>query len=561
MAKIKQKSNAQDQFFQELDNIIVNPKNGSNESLEEFLLQEVLIKSVNGLVPYSFEGYSFWKDICRESQDHPDITFIKPGQIGYSLWALARIAKKIRKTSLKAGIYFPDDTSMKDFVQDRVDPFLNFQCPILKPDIDAAYVNNTRIKKIGDATLACRGTWTKRGTKTIDLDIVMLDEVDEHDEENIENVGDRLLASQLNWMMRGSQPSFLNMGIHGEFILTDQRFRFLKCPSCGHWTNLLERWLKDPISIFGFADKEALLNPNVKNVFYICENKTCGRKLNNQKGEYVAKTKSDLRGYQCSQLFTPITPYFIYNKLLKAVTSAKRKNLTISIIGWPDSSEEEQPIQLSDIEKYQGDQGLKDDSPYFTYHGADQGDTVHGVFGEPTLDGRIRIIGLYKGHILEEERYKETIQKFNVFQGIVDAMLNRNWALRMALRFQENLKIQYFKKRFQEKEEDVLGQDTVDVIHTNRDDSLEDTVDAIKKGLFIFPSPNLLSTSELADYEEFKSHLRMLIREKGEDENGKVIFHFKKKVPNHYGMALNSLRISYETSGTGSGGSGYGGFA
>ncbi|AXR68263.1 phage terminase large subunit family protein [Leptospira mayottensis] len=561
MAKIKPKSNAQDQFFQELDNIVVNPKNGSEGSLEEFLLQEVLIKSVNGLVPYSFEGYSFWKDICRESQDHPDITFIKPGQIGYSLWALARIIKKIRKTSLKAGIYFPDDVSMKDFVQDRVDPFLSFQCPILKPDIDAAYVDNTRIKKIGDATLACRGTWTKRGTKTIDLDIVMLDEVDEHDEENIEFVGDRLLASQLNWMMKGSQPSFPNMGIHGEFIRTDQRFRFLKCPSCGHWTNLVERWLKEPISIFGFDGKDALRNPNVKNVFYICENKTCGRKLNNQKGEYVAKIKSDRRGYQCSQLFTPKTPYFIYDKLTNAVTSAKRKNLTISIIGWPSSSEEEQPLQIDEIQKWEGDQGLKNHSPYFTYHGADQGDTVHGVFGEPTLDGRIRIIGLYKASVLDEERYAEHVTRFSVLSGIIDALPNRNWSLRMALRFPDNLKIQYFTKKYRENSEVVPGADTVEVVNVNRDDSLQDTIDAIKAGLFIFPNPLLLSDSDLVAYEEFKFHLTMLVREKGEDENGKPLWSFKKKVPNHYGMALNSLRIAYETSGTGSGGSGYGGFA
>ncbi|AKH77074.1 phage terminase large subunit GpA-like protein [Leptospira interrogans serovar Grippotyphosa str. 2006006986] len=557
MAKTKTK-NAQEEFFQELDNLIGKSSTEREGTMEEFLTQNVFVKGDDDLIPYSFDGYSFWRDICRESQDHPYIIFLKAAQIGYSVWALARLVWKIFRSSYKAGIYFPDDTSMKDFVQDRVEPFLN-QCPILKPHLNDSNVDNTRTKKIDKATLVMRGTWTKRGTKTVDLDIVMLDEVDEHDEENIEFVGDRLLASKLNWMMLGSQPSLPNIGIHAEFLRSDQRFRLLKCPSCGHWTNLVERWLKEPISIFGFDDKEALRNPSSSNVFYACEK--CSRKLDNQKGEYVAKTKSDRRGYQCSQLFTPRNPFFIYNKLLKAVTSAKRKNLTISIIGWPDSSEEEQPIQLSDIEKYQGDQGLKDDSPYFTYHGADQGDTVHGVFGEPTLDGRIRIIGLYKGHILEEERYKETIQKFNVFQGIVDAMPNRNWALRMALRFQENLKIQYFKKRFQEKEEDVLGQDTVDVIHTNRDDSLEDTVDAIKKGLFIFPSPNLLSTSELADYEEFKSHLRMLIREKGEDENGKVIFHFKKKVPNHYGMALNSLRIAYETSGTGSGGSGYGGFA
>ncbi|EKO77755.1 MULTISPECIES: phage terminase large subunit family protein [unclassified Leptospira] len=559
MAKTKQKSNAQDQFFQALDNITQSPNHRT--SLEEFLLHNVYVKGKEGLVPYSFEGYSFWKDISRESQDHEDITFIKPGQIGYSLWALARIARKIRKTNLKGGIFFPDDTSMKDFVQDRVDPFFSSQCPILKSELDEAYVNNTRIKKFGDATLAFRGTWTKRGTKTIDLDIVMLDEVDEHDEENIEFVADRLLASALNWIMRGSQPSFPNMGIHADFLRTDQRFRFLKCPSCGRQTNLVERWLKDPISIFGFSGKDALKNPSPTNVFYACENKKCGKKLDNQKGEYVAKIKSNRRGYQCSQLFTPKTPFFVYSKLLDAVTSAKRKNLTISIIGWPYSSDEEQPLQIDEICKWEGDQGLKDHSPYFTYHGADQGDTVHEVFGEPTLDGKIRIIGLHKISILEEERYAEHITRFSVLDGIIDALPNRNWSLRMALRFPENLKIQYFTKKFRENSEVVLGANEVGVINVNRDDSLQDTVDAIKNGLFIFPNPNLLSESDLKAYEEFKFHLTMLVREKGEDENGKPLWSFKKGVPNHYGMALNSLRIAYETSGTGSGGSGYGGFA
>ncbi|MBW9233557.1 phage terminase large subunit family protein [Leptospira santarosai] len=559
MAKTKQKSNAQDQFFQALDNITQSPNHRT--SLEEFLLHNVYVKGREGLVPYSFEGYSFWRDISRESQDHEDITFIKSGQIGYSLWALARIVRKIRKTNLKGGIFFPDDTSMKDFVQDRVDPFFSSQCPILKSELDEAYVDNTRIKKFGDATLAFRGTWTKRGTKTIDLDIVMLDEVDEHDEENIEFVSDRLLASVLNWIMRGSQSSFPNMGIHADFLRTDQRFRFLKCPSCGRQTNLVERWLKDPISIFGFSDKEALRNPNSTNVFYACENKKCGKKLDNQKGEYVAKTKSNRRGYQCSQLFTPKTPFFFYSKLLDAVTSAKRKNLTISIIGWPYSSDEEQPLQIDEICKWEGDQGLKDHSPYFTYHGADQGDTVHEVFGEPTLDGRIRIIGLHKISVLEEERYAEHITKFSVLNGIIDALPNRNWSLRMALRFPDNLKIQYFTKKFRENSEVVLGANEVGVINVNRDDSLQDTVDAIKNGLFIFPNPLLLSESDLKAYEEFKFHLTMLVREKGEDENGKPLWSFKKGVPNHYGMALNSLRIAYETSGTGSGGSGYGGFA
>ncbi|MDI7213804.1 phage terminase large subunit family protein [Leptospira santarosai] len=557
MAKTKSK-NAQEEFFQELDSLIGKPSTGRDGTMEEFLTQNVFVKGDDDLIPYSFEGYSFWKDICRESQDHPYTIFLKAAQIGYSVWALARLVWKIYGSSYKAGIYFPDDTSMKDFVQDRVEPFLN-QCPILKPHLNDSNVDNTRTKKIDKATLVMRGTWTKRGTKTVDLDIVMLDEVDEHDEENIEFVGDRLLASKLNWMMLGSQPSLPNIGIHAEFLRSDQRFRLLKCPSCGHWTNLVERWLKDPISIFGFDDKEALRSPSATNVFYACEK--CSRRLNNQKGEYVAKTKSDRRGYQCSQLFTPRNPFFIYNKFLGAVTSAKRKNLTISIIGWPSSSDEEQPLQIDEIQKWEGDQGLKDHSPFFTYHGADQGDTIHGIFGEPTLDGRIRIIGLYKASVLDEERYAEQITRFSVLSGIIDAMPNRNWSLRMALRFPDNLKIQYFTKKFRENSEVVPGADEVGVINVNRDDSLQDTVDAIKAGLFIFPNPLLLSESDLKAYEEFKFHLTMLVREKGEDENGKSLWSFKKKVPNHYGMALNSLRIAYETSGTGSGGSGYGGFA
>ncbi|TGM88520.1 phage terminase large subunit family protein [Leptospira licerasiae] len=556
MAKTKNRTNDQDRFFEELDNIAGSPANVLGRTMEEFLVQNVFVKGDEDLIPYSFNGYSFWKDICRESQNHPYLIFIKAAQIGYSIWALARMVWKIFRTSYKAGIYFPDDTSMKDFVQDRVEPFIN-QCPILKPYLNDSNVDNTRTKKIDKATLVMRGTWTKRGTKTVDLDIAMLDEVDEHDEENIEFVGDRLLASKLNWMMKGSQPSLPNVGIHAEFLKTDQRFRLLKCGSCGHWNNLVERWLKDPISIFGFEDRDSLHSPNVKNVFYSCEH--CGRRLNNQKGEYVAKTKSDRRGYQCSQLFTPITPFFIYNKLLNAGTSAKRKNLTISVIGWPYSSEEEQPLRIEDIQKWEGDQGLRDSSPYFTYHGADQGDTVHGVFGEPTLEGRIRIIGLFKGSILDEEFYKEQIVRFNVYQGVIDAMPNRNWSLRMALRYPENLRIQYFTKKFRENSEDVPGEEEIGVVNVNRDDSLQDTVDAIKSGLFIFPNPNLLSATELAAYEEFKFHLTMLIREKGEDENGKPLWSFKKKVPNHYGMALNSLRIAYETSGVG-GGSG-GGFA
>jgi hypothetical protein len=520
--------NEQDkQFFQS----IINRVAYSDITLEEWILKYVYVK---GNQKYSFEGFAYWKDIVRKIQNHPYIVFLKAAQIGYSTLALSRLFWKILRTSYKAGIYFPDDTAMKDFAQERVNPFI-YNCPIVKQELVESSLDNVRIKQFGDAFLALRGTWKKGSVKSIDLDIVMLDEVDEHNKENIEFVGDRLLASKLNWMMLGSQPSMHKEGIHAEFLNTDQHFWFIKCGKCNHWNDLVANIQSDQDSIWGFKDET---------VFYKCLK--CGGKLNNQKGEYVPKTKADKRGFQVSQLFTQLDPKIIYRKLKDANTSHKRKNFWISYIGLPYETDEERPITLEVIERNQGDHGLKEGSDYFTYHGADQGDIVHAVFGEPAENGKIRIIGLYKGHILEEQRYVSTLQKFNVFKGNIDAMPNRNWSLRMALKFQGILKLQFFSKRFSENEEYLPGEESVEVMKINRDESLQDTVDAIKNGLFLFPNPNMLTGNDLSLYEEFKHHLSMLVKEYKEDENGKPLWGFKRKVENHFGMALNSMRLAIQ---------------
>ncbi|MBM9546113.1 phage terminase large subunit family protein [Leptospira sp. 201903074] len=556
--KKKQTASATERFFDEIDSIVTQTTSLSGvagTTLEEFLCQNILVKGPFGqLVPFSFEGYAFWKWITRVSQNHPYLVFLKAAQVIFSTWMLGRLTWKGAGTSLKAGLYFPDDTSMKDFHDDRVVPFLQ-NCKVLHQYLKENQTDNNRTKKLGDFTLALRGTWTKRGVKTIDLDAVGLDEVDEHDEENIEFVPDRLLASKLGWMMLGSQPSLPNVGIHAEFSNSTQGFWLIRC-GCGEWNNLIERWLSDHDSIWGFKDKDSKIQPVPGSVFYACAG--CGKPIDNQKGEYVNKIqKHDHHGFQLSQLWTPNDPSQLYKRQLNANTSAKRKAFCISVIGWPYSSDEEQPLQKEDIERWQSDFVLQDGCQYFTFHGLDQGDTIHGVFGEPTTDGRIKIIGLYKGHVINEIDYYNSIQRFNVYSGVIDAMPNRNFSMKTALKFPDNIRIQFFSKKFSEREEILPGSESVGVIQVNRDVSLQETVDAIKAGLFLFPDPKRLPPADLALYEEFKFHLTMLIRERGEDENGKALWGFKKKVPNHFGMALNSLRLAFETQSE-SGGS-YGG--
>lgn len=128
-------------------------------------------------------------------------------------------------------------------------------------------------------------------------------------------------------------------------------------------------------------------------------------------------------------------------------------------------------------------------------------------------------------------------------------MPNKNWSVRTAKRYSDYIRIQYFSKRFSTKDESIVSEDEsegIQIVNINRDESLQDTVDAIKNGKFLFPDKTRLSGYDLELTEELDLHLKMLIKERGEDENGKPKHSFKKKVENHFGMALNSLRLAYE---------------
>lgn len=195
-----------------------------------------------------------------------------------------------------------------------------------------------------------------------------------------------------------------------------------------------------------------------------------------------------------------------------------------------------------------GDHGIPDGVNSHTYMGADQGDTVHMLFGEVTSDNRIRIYPA-KFSVLDESEINRVIDNFQVYSGIIDAMPNKNWSVRTAKRYNGYIRIQYFSKRFSMSDESVVSTDEnegIEVVNINRDESLQETVDALKSGKFLLPDKTRLSGYDLKLAEELDLHLKMLIKERGEDENGKPRYSFKKKVANHFGMALNSLRLAYE---------------
>ncbi|MBE7413367.1 MAG: phage terminase large subunit family protein [Leptospiraceae bacterium] len=519
-------------------------------TLEEFLTTKIQIRSNGKYEPYSFKGHECFRSMTRKFSNSKKLIAMKAAQIGFSTWMIGRALWLTNGKNLNGGFYFPDRESMKAFVQYRWDPIIKHSPYFQKMVTEESEVNNVRIKNIGKSLFSFNGTTNLKDVKSFDADITIRDEVDEQNPENSGFISDRLLHSNFAKDMAGSQPSIEDFGIHAEFMDSDQNFYLIKCDSCNHWNDLVNRFLEDPEKVFGKKNKTKEVE-----YFYACEK--CHKPLNNQKGEYVAKRKHKNTGVQISQMFLNYkTPTEIYQLWKNANSHIKRKNLYISVIGWPYSTDEEKPVTQSVIDSQKGDHGLYDISQSYSYMGADQGDTVHMVFGEPTTDARIRIIGLAKFSVLDDDSIHRSIIRFAVYQGIVDAMPNKSWSVRLAKIFPEQIKIQYFSKKYSLKEEDVLNsEDEIEVLNINRDESLQDTVDAIKNGLFIFPDKSRLDGPDLVLMEEFEYHLKMLIRERGEDEFGRPKYSFKKKVENHFGMALNSMRLAYELSG-GIGGAG-----
>ncbi|WP_016754171.1 phage terminase large subunit family protein [Leptospira santarosai] len=530
----------QQEFIQRL--IDKGDRTFSSSSFVDYLLSNVYVRSSVGVHRYSFDGHAYLEQIARKLEKAKRFIAIKGGQVALSTLLLAESFWRMERSPMKGGWFFPDSGNMKIFVQDRAYDMINISPHIRKIVEQTNSIRNVQLLKYLESTLAFRATETLKQVKTYDSDANWMDEFDEQNQEHAEFANDRLDHSRLALSRIISQSSVEGFGIHVEYKNSNQEMLLIKCEACNEWNNLVQRFIDNPGSIFGVKTGK-----NAK-VVYACIR--CGSALNPQKGLYVPTfQKHHNTGVQVAQFFNTVkTPEQHYNRWKEAITSIKKKNYFISVVGWPYSTDDEKPITQSLLDSMRGDHGIPEGVNSFTYMGADQGDTVHMLFGEHTSENRIKIYPA-KFPVINESEINRAIEKFQVYSGIIDAMPNKNWSVRTAKRYSDYIRIQYFSKRFSTKDESLVSEDEsegIQVVNVNRDESLQDTVDAIKNGKFLFPDKTRLSGYDLELAEELDLHLKMLIKERGEDENGKPKHSFKKKVENHFGMALNSLRLAFE---------------
>lgn len=139
-------------------------------------------------------------------------------------------------------------------------------------------------------------TWSKKAAMSVTADRVVHDEKDASKLDVIADYQARLQHSNLKQTHTFSHPSFPETGVHADWLQSDQRHWFIKCPHCKHWQFL--SWnTEDP----------SKMSIDLERRIFIC--KKCKKELDNETrrvGQWVPKYKDKKwTGYWVSLLMAP----------------------------------------------------------------------------------------------------------------------------------------------------------------------------------------------------------------------------------------------------------------
>lgn len=508
---------------------------------------------------FSLEGHEYLRELY--TCDHPYLVRRKAAQIGNSLRDLLEALYLAEIRAAKALYYLSTDQDAYDFSNDRVNIAID-ESQHLQELVDERERgrDNVGLRHIGRGSLFCRGMFTRRKVKAVDADVLYFDELDEADQTNKRFAQDRILHSALGWVREASQPSIPDYGIDETFQLTDQRYWHLKCPGCGQWTCMdLELEERNGMEIPRHclpAPKDATWYRPGQRHYRGCLK--CAAPLDMAKGQWVAlyPSRPERRGYQISQLYRdrPVPEYADPADWMMAELTGARKTMdktrgTISILGRPYAGDRA-PVTDRVLDLCEGDEGFLPGAQG-CYMGVDQGDMLHITIGRDGDDGRPQVV--YLETTEDWRRLAALAALFKVRCFVIDAMPNKRSAKDVCLSpgMPRHSYIQYFTGSTMTKGEEGERGRAVRTVKVDRTESLDETTGTLRAGGLQLPSMKKLGGEQLKTYELFRAQCKMLVKDLVEDDKkGKGVAHweYKKRVPNHFGMALNSMLIARELS-------------
>jgi hypothetical protein len=468
--------------------------------------------------PFTFTRHEY---LIEPYQDvHPHQVEMKAAQLGLTSRAMLKALYSARYGSYRGILYlFPSKTDVTDFSKGRVDPLIDEN-----PDTIGKWIKDTdsaNIKRIWNCYLYLRGMASRVGLKSVPIDFIIFDELDEAPQNAVDMAMERMAHSEHREVLKLSNPTLPDYGIDKAFQETDQRYWLLKCEKCGEYTCLEDT----------FPDCLVTLNDRV---IRACSR--CKSELNPSIGQWVAKRPSitDKRGRHYSQLFSHfVDPASILHQFRTTNNLTDFYNLKIGIA----YVEATNRLMVEEILSLCGNEGIaeRDDGPCFM--GVDQGKDLHVVIGKKArnMSGRIAHLGIYK----DWEELDRFMSLFHVSRCVVDALPETRNARAFAERHKGRVFLNYYNER---QKGSYAWNEKELIVQCNRTESLDASHREIQDGTIILPR-------ECEMTRTFAEHMHNVAKRLEEDEDtGSKRYVYVKLGPDHFRHAFNYEAMARQSS-------------
>lgn len=468
--------------------------------------------------PFTFTQHEYLIEPYQD--EHPHTVEMKAAQLGLTSKAILKAIYGARYKGYRGILYlFPSRTDVTEFSKGRVDPLIDEN-----PETIGKWIRETdsaNIKRLYNCFLYLRGMKARVGLKSIPVDFIVFDELDEAPPNAVDMAMERMAHSEFRETLKLSNPTLPDYGIDKAFQETDQRYWLLKCEKCNEYTCLEDTF------------PDCLLEIGAR-VIRAC--RKCKAELNPSIGQWVAKRPSitDKRGYHYSQLFSHLVdPEEILHQFRTTNNLTDFYNLKIGIA----YVEATNRLSLQDVLTLCGDEGIVSSDTGPCFMGVDQGKDLHVVIGKrhSSKMGRIIHLGVYR----DWEELDRLMKNFIITRCIVDALPET----RNARSFAERHRGKVFLCFYNEHQKGTYAWNERDLtVSCNRTESLDASHNEIINQLVILPS-----ASEIVWV--FSKHLHNTAKRLEEDqETGSKRYVYVKLGPDHFRHAFNYEAMARQNS-------------
>jgi len=507
------------------------------------LLSWTMLRRVN-LGPgkaFDLTRHRFLGQLYRERAQR--VVLMKAGQMGGSEWAISYALHACDERGATALYVFPTDKHVSDFSAARIGPAIEASDYLDQIVIEGGAKGGKRgadrvlLKRVRDRFIYFRGAKVDPDgnapqLKSVDADVLILDEVDEMDPRApsiaVKRLGHSLLKEE-RWL---STPTYVGVGVHALWKESDQRQWHVKCDACGEWQPLaiqqvVTAWdsLERPVAWHGMEDDAAWM---------AC--RKCGGLVDRLgPGAWVsAHPERELVGYHVTKLFSPIADLLEIVRSLITTDETKRKECYNQDLGLPYVP---RGGQLTDevLDACRREYGHGPAPQEQTVMGVDVGKVLHGVIrSKPDPETRERR-QRWAGEIESFDGVKVLMQRFNVGALVIDALPETTKARELQAEFPPGkVWLAYYTSQSigSKRAEPVQWDRKEGVVNLDRTRTLDDTLGRFFEGTNTLPA----NARALADYY---AHLKATVRVLEDGPGGQKVARYIASEDDHLAHAEN----------------------